>query len=236
MRVVFRIVLLGIWEKSVNQYGYEIQHLVNEALTSMEAEHQKGRLVDAPVANNHFLLRWMTKKIKDKRFDRSVLPDLIRWQKMGRSKGNQAQFPQLFANIRAFYREILPGEDQPAVAVTDSQIEGFLDAMEAQQWEVSTSEPVVNQGKVQIFTEGQDSLVLCADQCTDNFEEQNLVKPMSWFVRGNHQAFISLAFEHGFLVHKVTDYKSNVKYHGEYLIFPNNLGDRLAEIPLSYRA
>jgi hypothetical protein len=59
---------------------------------------------------------------------------------------------------------------------------------------------------------------------------------MSWFVRGNHAQFVEMAMKAGFMVHKVTDYKSNVKYHGEYLVFPNNQGNQLAEIPLNFSA
>ena len=46
-----------------------------------------------------------------------------------------------------------------------------------------------------------------------------MVKPMNWFVRGNHAEFIQAAMEAGFMLHKVTDYKSAVKYHGEYIVY-----------------
>ena len=105
--------------------------------------------------------------------------------------------------------------------------------MEEQGWEVSTSEPLVNCGKVQIFTEGPNSLALCSDQCDNCFDGEEMVKPMSWFVRGHHADFVEKASAAGFMVHKVTDYKSNVKYHGEYIVFPANRGNQLAEIPLS---
>jgi len=57
---------------------------------------------------------------------------------------------------------------------------------------------------------------------------------MSWFIRGNHQEFVSRAWKAGFLVHKVSDYKSTVKYHGEYRIYPKNHGESLAEIPSDF--
>ncbi|MGC9460841.1 DUF2913 family protein, partial [Vibrio genomosp. F10] len=50
---------------------------------------------------------------------------------------------------------------------------------------------------------------------------------------GNHAEFIEKSAAAGFMVHKVTDYKSVVKYHGEYVIFPRNQGNQLAEIPLN---
>ncbi len=215
------------------QYTQEIQRLVNSALEELAQQHRSGKLVDAPVANNLFLLRWVTKALKSQNFHRCVGDDLTRWQKSGRSKGNDAALQRIFERISAFYRHFVADAEQ-CDPITDSDIETFLDQMEQAGWEVSTSEPIVGAGKVQLFTEGQNSLALCANQCESCFDGSILVEPMSWFVRGNHNQFIELAFQAGFMVHKVTAYKSNLKYHGEYLIFPANRGEFLAEIPLGF--
>ncbi|SJL83219.1 DUF2913 family protein [Vibrio palustris] len=216
----------------MTDYYLEIQNVVNSALAELDAEHAAGKLVDAPVANNHFLVRWVTKALKSQRFDRCVRDDLVRWQKAGRSQGNDSHLLPTFRRIAAYYAQCYA---QP-VTITDQKIEAFLDEMEGLGWEVSTSEPIVGQRKVQIYTDGQNSLALCADQCDSCFDGEVLVRPMSWFVRGNHQAFIELASNAGFVLHKQTDYKSVVKYHGEYQIFPGNQGLQLAEIPLSFQA
>ncbi len=218
----------------MTSYTVEIQNLVNTALAELGNEHQSGKLANAPVANNHYLVRWVTKALKDQRFDRCVGDDLTRWQKAGRSKGNEAALMMIFQRISSFYAEFFanhPAEN----SVKDSAIEAFLDCMEAAGWEVSTSEALVGAGKVQIYTDGQNSLALCANQCEACFDGENLVKPMSWFVRGHHAAFVEAATKAGFMVHKITDYKSNVKYHGEYKVFPANQGTQLAEIPLSFQ-
>ncbi|WPC72325.1 DUF2913 family protein [Vibrio porteresiae] len=215
----------------MTEYYLEIQNVVNTALAELTQEHQAGKLVDAPVANNHFLVRWVTKAIKGQRFHRCVLGDLNRWQKAGRSQGNDAMLLPTFRRISAYYQHFFAAGE---TVITDSKIEAFLDKMEQEDWEVTTSEPIVGQRKVQIFTDGQNSLALCSVQCESCFDGPNLVKPMSWFVRGNHARFIELAMEAGFMLHKRTDYKSNVKYHGEYLIYPLNQGVQLAEMPLSF--
>ncbi|MGO1298861.1 MAG: DUF2913 family protein [Vibrio sp.] len=216
----------------MTDYYLEIQNVVNSALAELDAEHAAGKLVNAPVANNHFLVRWVTKALKSQRFDRCVRDDLVRWQKSGRSQGNDAHLLPTFRRIAAYYAQSYA---EP-VTITDQKIEVFLDEMEALGWEVSTSEPIMGQRKVQIYTDGQNSLALCADQCDSCFDGEVLVRPMSWFVRGNHQAFIELASNAGFVLHKQTDYKSVVKYHGEYQIFPGNQGLQVAEIPLSFQA
>lgn len=44
-------------------YHLEIQNVVNTALAELEAEHKAGKLANAPVANNHFLVHWVTKAL-----------------------------------------------------------------------------------------------------------------------------------------------------------------------------
>ncbi|MGF1694083.1 DUF2913 family protein [Vibrio kyushuensis] len=218
----------------MSNYTSEIQKLVNSALAELHAEHATGKLADAPIANNHFLVHWVTKSLKSHRFERCVVPDLIRWQKSGRSKGDSAGLPFIFKRISVFYAQFFKDNDQGA-EIKDSDIEKFLDLMIANNWDVSTSEPLIGGGKIQIFTDGHSSLALCADQCDDCFDGELLTKPMHWFVRGNHAEFIEKAAASGFMAHKVTDYKSVVKYHGEYVIYPNNQGIHLAEIPLNLK-
>ncbi|WP_394144088.1 DUF2913 family protein [Vibrio atypicus] len=219
----------------MSEYTIEIQNLVNTALTELDAEHKSGKAVNAPAANNLYLLRWITRAIKAQRFHRVVSGDLIRWQKMGRSKGNQASLMSTFQRISKFYGQFLPQGQEDRI-IKDKEINDFIDMMEQQGWEITTSEELVDCGKVQIFTDGPNSLAMCTEQCESCFDGETMIKPMSWFVRGHHADFIEKAAEAGFMVHKVTDYKSNVKYHGEYLVYPNNRGLHLAEIPLSLQA
>lgn len=217
----------------MKSYYQEIQNVVNSALADLHQQHQNGKLIDAPNSNIQFLLRWVTKAIKEQKFDHCVATDLLNWQKMGRSQGNKLALENQFRRISAYYAHFFAGDVQQ---ITDTQIEKLLDTMEALAWEASTSEPIVGQGKVQIYTEGQNSIALCANQCESCFDGEVLIKPMSFFIRGNHAQFIEEAYKAGFMLYKRTDYKSNVKYHGEYLIFPENQGNQLAEIPLSFVA
>nr|WP_254619858.1 DUF2913 family protein [Vibrio metschnikovii] len=227
--------LLDIGKKRiVAKYYLEIQKLVNSALEELAQEHAAGKLANAPVANNHFLVHWVSKSLKSQRFDRCVRDDLTVWQKAGRSKGNQSGLWLQFRRISAYYAQFF-NEDADN-HLTDKKIDAFLDEMEQAGWEVSTSEPLVDCGKVQIFIEGQNSFALCSRQCDDCFDGEALIKPMNWFVRGHHAGFVEKAAAAGFMLHKRTDYKSNVKYHGEYVIFPDNQGTQLAEIPLSFQA
>ena len=143
----------------MSNYTKEIQNLVNSALEELDQEHRSGKLANAPVANNHYLVRWVTKALKSQRFGRAVGDDLTRWQKAGRSKGNDAGLLFIFKRISAFYAQFFP-EGEESKVIKDSDIESFLDLMEQAGWEVSTSEQLVGCGKIQIFTEGHATYVL----------------------------------------------------------------------------
>ncbi|MGF1712310.1 DUF2913 family protein [Vibrio kagoshimensis] len=216
----------------MSNYYIEIQRLVNSALGELAALHKSKKAVDAPIANNHYLVRWVTKAMKSQSFDRSIVADLTRWQKQGRSKGNKADLMFTFKRISAFYAHFFPVGEEPK-ALKDSDVEAFMDKMYEKGWSVSSEDELTTGGKIQFFTDGDHSFALCAKQCDDSFDGEIMARPMNWFVRGNHQEFIESAMEAGFMLHKVTDYKSAVKYHGEYIVYPENRGSQLAEMPLS---
>ncbi|WP_261815355.1 DUF2913 family protein [Vibrio gallicus] len=224
----------------MKSYAEQLLHLVSSALDEIACEHQKGKLANTPVSNTNFLLRWITKSIKQQRFSTLMAKDLLAWQKQGRSKGSNTEIYSRFVTIREFYSHFFHDfdYDQP---ILDTQINQWIDFMETVNWSVCTEYDLSGDGRGQLFTQGDSSLVLCAHQCDDCFEggtnddgTERLMKPMSFYVRGNHAQFIELATRAGFMLHKQTDYKSKVKYHGEYLIYPNNLGTQLAEIPIGF--
>ncbi|GAM75439.1 hypothetical protein JCM19241_3351 [Vibrio ishigakensis] len=226
----------------MKSYAQQLLNLVTSAIDELEADHKKGRLANTPVSNTNFLLRWVTKSLKQQRFSKLMVKDLTTWQKQGRSKGTQTGLYQSFTTIRDFYQHYFPDFEAPK-PILDSQINQYIDHMESIGWSVCTEYDLSGDEKGQLFTEGDSSLVLCAHQCDDCFVDgknedgtESLMKPMSFYVRGNHAEFIKEATKAGFLVHKQTDYKSKVKYHGEYLIYPNNLGGQLAEIPIGFNA
>lgn len=217
-------------------YSEEIHDVVRCALDELLKQHQTNKLADTPITNTHFLARWITTSIKKQRFSTKVKADLLRWQKKSRSQGASANLLAEFKAIDRLYSAFFGLDSKNQIKgegeVTDKQIEDFMDHIEKQGFEVVNEFEVLD--KIQVFSDGPNSFVLCALECEKCFEDVNLVRPMRFFVRGNHAQFIEQATSHGFLLHKQTDYKSKVKYHGEYTIFPKNKGNKLAEIPLSY--
>lgn len=215
-------------------YAQQLMALIECALQELGQEQKSGKLANTPVSNTNFLLRWITKSIKQQRFSKLMAKDLLAWQKEGRSQGSKTQLHQRFVTLNEFYRLYFPQDSEPA-AVKDKQIEQLMDVMEELGWSVSNEYDLTESSKSQLFTEGESSFVLCADQCESCFDGgEDLVRPMSFYVRGDHAQFIKHATHCGLMLHKQTDYKSKVKYHGEYLIYPANQGQQLAEIPFGF--
>nr|WP_086937627.1 DUF2913 family protein [Thaumasiovibrio occultus] len=184
-----------------------------------------------PVSETYFLSRWVTKVIKEQRFNACVVPVLTEWQRNSRSMGKNAQLKTMFETIKKGYRRVLEGQDA-FPAITAEHYNAFLDAMEAKEWELTLEYPVLR--KVSHFTDGQQSLVVCCEQAAKAFNDDGeLVKPLSLYVRGQVPELLHQARLQGILLHKVTDYKSKVKYHGEYVIYPANEGTFIPEFDVT---
>lgn len=214
------------------EFSTEIHQVVKTALSELDVEHHSGKLANTPITNTHFLARWIAKALKQQRFSAQVKKNLETWQKQARSQGAKANLVGVFRAIDKLYSQIL--EADSLVPLIDKQIEAFMDQMESLDWDVVNEYEITE--KIQIFADSPNSFVLCALECENCFDGEKLIKPMHFYVRGNHAQFVEQAVLAGFLVHKQTAYKSKVKYHGEYIIFPHNQGSSLAEIPLSFLA
>ncbi|MCQ1058728.1 DUF2913 family protein [Photobacterium sp. DNB23_23_1] len=207
----------------------EIYKVVSQGLQELVESQQAGKTPKNPVSETLYLNAWVTKVIKQQRYDHVVAKTLIAWQKQARSMGKNAQLKSQFEQIKACY-EGIPHEGETANTLSDAQLTAFYEQLEEQDWLVTT-EHEVNR-KVTHHTDGQASLVVCSAQHAAAFDEAGeMVKPLSLFVRGDVRVLIDLAYTQGLLLYKVTDYKSIVKYHGEYKLFPRNAGTHLPELP-----
>jgi Protein of unknown function (DUF2913) len=91
---------------------------------------------------------------------------------------------------------------------------------------------VVIERKLSLKTSGVSSAIVCARETEQVFDDDGqLTMPLSLYARGDSQTLINLFHRHGVLLHRVTKYKSKVKYHGEYIIYPENNGADLPCIP-----
>jgi hypothetical protein len=218
-------------------YVEQIKSVLNDALNELAEAHQSKKVANTPVSNTNYLARWVTNSIKKQRYNSCVAKDLIGWQKLARSSGNSSALYTEFLRFQAFYQRLLPNMDS-LEPITDLHINRLLDRLEEQGWSWTNEFEIA--GKNQVFTEGKSSVVMCAKECEEWFtaiessEAERLTKPIRVFVRGDHQQFITTAMNVGLMVHKQSDYKSVIKYHGLYWVFPENCGNTRPEIPNSF--
>jgi hypothetical protein len=211
-------------------FSQEIYSLISTALTELEASQASGRTPQNPLNEAHYLGAWVTSAMKQKRFDSITVPVLKAWQSKARSLGKNSGLKDQFVYLQKCYNQVLDDKKQ-VKAVTLAQIQAVVSKLEAQQWMVNTD--LVVGDKLNRHSGGAASLIICEEQMLQCFDEQDvLVKPISLYLRGDLQELIEYAFEQNLLLHKITDYKSKVKYHGEFIIYPNNDGDKLPEFPI----
>lgn len=211
-------------------FSQEIYKLINSALTELNASQLSGKTPHNPLSEAHYLGAWVTTAMKKKRFDALVLETLKGWQRQARSLGKNAGLKEQFIYLKKCYNQVLDGEKQ-VQPVSIGQFDKLYAKLNDQQWMVTTDLEVGE--KLNRHSGGKDSLIVCAEKIKECFDEQGvLIKPLSLYVRGNQQTIIDSAFAQNLLLHKKTDYKSKVKYHGEFVVYPNNDGSALPEFPV----
>lgn len=211
-------------------FSQEIYKLIDSALTELAASQKSGRTPKNSLSEAHYLAAWVTTALKSKRFDAIVFATLKNWQKQARSLGKNAGLKEQFIYLEKCYSRVLDSDKQ-VQAVNIEQLNRLYTDLSDNNWMVNTDLEVGD--KLNRHSGGLDSLIVCAEKISSSFDEQGvLVKPLSLYVRGNQQTIIDFAFAENLLLYKITDYKSKVKYHGEYIVYPNNDGTSLPEFPI----
>jgi hypothetical protein len=211
-------------------FSQEIYTLISTALSELEASQASGRTPKNPLNEAHYLGAWVTNALKQKRFDNITVPMIKAWQSKARSLGKNSGLKAQFDYLQKCYLQVLD-ENQQVQPVKQAQLHSVVAKLTEQQWMVNTDLVVGN--KLNRHSGGAASLIICADEFSTNFDDEGvLIKPISLYVRGDLQELVEYAFEQNLLLHKMTDYKSKVKYHGEFIIYPNNDGDKLPEFPI----
>lgn len=211
-------------------FSEEIYKLLNSALTELDQSKSGGKTPHNSLSEAHYLGAWVTTAIKKKRFDSVLLATLKGWQRQARSLGKNAKLKEQFTYLVKCYQQVLDENDN-VKSVNISQLNALYQQLNDNQWMVTTDLCVGE--KLNRFSGGQASLIVCAEQIENSFDQQGkLIKPLSLYVRGDQQEIVNEAFALNLLMYKITDYKSKVKYHGEFIIYPENDGLSLPEFPV----
>ena len=211
-------------------FSQEIYKLISTALTELSDSQASGRTPNNPLSEAHYLGAWVTTAMKQKRFDSVVVPTLQGWQRQARSLGKNAGLKAQFIYLQRCYNQVLDSQKN-VQSVNKTQLDNLYKLLEDQQWLVTLDREVGE--RLNRHSGGLESLIVCAQQIQTCFDESGeLIQPISLYLRGNQQHLIDLAFAQNLLLYKKTDYKSKVKYHGEFVVYPNNDGTHLPEFPV----
>jgi len=211
----------------MSSFSTLIHQVVSQALVDLNEAQSKGKIPKNPLSETHFLAAWTTNAIKKKRFDSDVVPTLIIWQRKARSLGKNAGLVEIFTAIKNNYEHVFD-ENLKTKPVDKKQISALCETLTEQQWMVNTDLEVGE--KLNRHSGGQASMIICSQAFENDFEHNLLAKPISLYIRGDVTEAVQAAYKQSLLLYKVTDYKSKVKYHGEYVIYPNNDGTFLPEL------
>lgn len=211
----------------MDHFIYLISQLIDSAQQELEQAKQSGKVANTVVSETHFLSAWITTALKNKRFNSILVPLLKDWQKQLRSLGKNSNLLASFKSFATTYQQITDQNNQPH-PVNKLQIENLLDILEEHNWLVIDDAVIEN--NMRCRSDGQPSALICAEQLSSQFVQQVLKKPISLYIRGEQKQLVKSALDCGLLLYKVTDYKSKVKYHGEYKIYPFNSCNALPEL------
>lgn len=210
-------------------YTIEIKRLASLALSELNDALTQKKIPTNPISEEGFLCRWVATASKKQRFLPCVNEDLKRWTQQGRSMGKNANLKAQLTEINQFYTRVFTQDDEHP-AITKNQFDQFVLSLKDADWMIHTEFDIDR--KVRVISDGQDSFAVCNTAFTQAFDETDtLTKPLSLYFRGHEPWFVAKAFEHQLLLKKITHYKSIVKYHGEYQIWPNNQMNALCVIP-----
>lgn len=212
----------------MSNYNIAIFELAQTALAELAQARSSGKVPNNPRSQAHFFSAWVTRAIKTQRFPHCVAKTLQSWQKAARTQGVNAAIDVQLENIVATYQPLI--HNGAMAPISQQQLLDLFDQLDNNDWYVERDYPIDR--KVSHHTDGQASLVVCSKQWAQVFNpELQLVRPISLYARGNIQQLVNMAYQQQLLLHKVSDYKSLVKFHGELVVYPANAGNTIAAFP-----
>ncbi|NKF49808.1 DUF2913 family protein [Shewanella sp. WXL01] len=194
--------------QTYNQAILELAQTGTQALNTWAAQFSSPRTA---AQQSHYLCSWMVESLKTKRFSKLVADDLTMWIRTARSQGAGAQLAELLANIERHYQVAQQHDSQ-----LGTKLEQLLETLEELDWLVIADTTIDT--KLKLNSEGQSSLVVCADVLEDAIKDGELIKSILVYVRGNEAQFAKQALAQGLLVSQGNKKASLIKHHKAYQI------------------
>ncbi|QDE32220.1 DUF2913 family protein [Shewanella polaris] len=183
-----------------------------EAINTSASQHKAVRTA---AQESHFLCNWMVESLKTKRFSKLVADDLSAWIRQARSQGAGAQLTRLLTCIADQYQQA-----NNSVIATGTGLKNLLAELSTQQWLVITDTDL--DSKLKLDSDGQSSLIISAKEFNQHIVEDNIVKTISMYIRGDEKIVAKLALQQGLLLSQGNKKTSLIKHHKTYTLTPRN--------------
>ncbi|MFM4720432.1 DUF2913 family protein [Aeromonas bivalvium] len=202
----------------VQTYNQALLEMASASLAEL-ARTGAGRAPRTQAQESHFLSLWLADSLKEKRFSRLVMEDLKGWVQQARTQGAGADLKGLLSRIVRHY-------SQAAREGLGARLMALLDECEQAGWQRITEYAL--DGKARLASQGQASIVICAAKLASALAGDELVAPLTLYVRGDEQQLARFAQCHGLLIGQGNKKQTRVKHHKGHLLMPANALPALA--------
>lgn len=197
-------------------YNQAVLEFAIAGLEALSEASAKSSSVRTPAAESHFLCSWMVTALKQRTFSKLVADDLTLWIRQGRSMGAGAELKMLLEKIKAQYSYISDKQ-----AGLGQSLNAMLTELEGQEWIVITDQEVTK--KLKLDSDGCNSLVISDEQYSQRIEGDEIIKPITLYVRADETEFAQIAYRHNLLLSPGNKKSSLIKHHKAYQVWPKNL-------------
>ncbi|GIU12087.1 MULTISPECIES: DUF2913 family protein [unclassified Shewanella] len=197
-------------------YNQAVLEFAIAGLKALAEASAKSSSVRTPAAESHFLCSWMVSALKQRTFSKLVADDLTLWIRQGRSMGAGAELKMLLEKIKAQYSYISDKQ-----AGLGQSLNAMLTELGSQEWIVITDQEVTK--KLKLDSDGCNSLVISDEQFSQRIDGDEIIKPITLYVRADETEFAKIAYRHNLLLSPGNKKSSLIKHHKAYQVWPKNL-------------
>ncbi|WOT05750.1 DUF2913 family protein [Shewanella youngdeokensis] len=196
-------------------YNQAILMFANAGLAALAESAATSSSVKTPAGESHFLCSWMVAALKKRTFPKLIADDLTFWIRQARSMGAAAELKLLLQKISQQYTFI--ADKQQGLAAS---LQAMLAELESKGWLVITDQEVTK--KLKLSSDGNASLIISDEQFSQCIDGDELIKPITLYVRAPEAAFAEVAYKHHLLLSPGNKKTSLIKHHKTYRIWPRN--------------
>ncbi|PKH56313.1 hypothetical protein CXF83_05555 [Shewanella sp. Choline-02u-19] len=208
-------------------YNQAILIFANAGLAALAESADTSSSLKTPAGESHFLCSWMVTALKKRSFSKLLAEDLTFWIRQARSMGANAELKLLLQKISQQYTYI--ADKQQGLGLS---LKAMLAELESSDWLIITDQEVTK--KLKLNSDGNCSLIISDEQFTQRIDGDELIKPITFYVRAPEQAFAEIAYKHNLLLSAGNKKTSLIKHHKTYRIWPKNVQPALTILqPLS---